>query len=47
VNVNPRIINVLDPSLVGDWLATPQGETLIVKERVMRKNGIAAFTRGA
>lgn len=32
-----RNINVLDPSIVGDWLATPQGETLIVN--VMRKNG--------
>ena len=34
--VTPRIINVLDPSLVGDYLATPAGERAIVN--VIRRN---------
>ena len=28
--VKPKIINVLDPSLVGDYLDTAQGEELIM-----------------
>ena len=31
-----RIVNVLDPSIVGDYLATPAGERLIVN--VIRRN---------
>ena len=34
--IAPRIINVLDPSLVGDYLATPAGERAIVN--VIRRN---------
>lgn len=34
--ITPRIINVLDPSLVGDFLATPAGEKAIVN--VIRRN---------
>ena len=34
--ITPRIINVLDPSLVGDYLATPAGERAIVN--VIRRN---------
>lgn len=34
--VNQRIINVLDPGMVGDYLATPEGETALVN--VMRRN---------
>ncbi|MCA0871381.1 phage tail tape measure protein [Seohaeicola saemankumensis] len=34
--VAPRIINVLDPALVGDFLATPAGERAIVN--VIRRN---------
>ncbi len=34
--ITPRIINVLDPSLVGDFLATPAGERAIVN--VIRRN---------
>ncbi|PZO71215.1 MAG: hypothetical protein DI640_14530, partial [Sphingomonas taxi] len=34
--VNPRIINVLDPSLIGDYLATPEGETLVTN--IIRRN---------
>lgn len=34
--VNQRIINVLDPAIVGDYLATPEGEQLIVN--VMTRN---------
>ncbi|MBM1222902.1 phage tail tape measure protein [Ponticoccus sp. SC2-23] len=34
--VAPRIINVLDPALVGDYLATPAGERAIVN--VIRRN---------
>lgn len=34
--VNQRIINVLDPALVGDFLATPQGESVLLN--VMRRN---------
>ncbi len=34
--MTPRIINVLDPSLVGDYLATPAGERAIVN--VIRRN---------
>jgi len=33
---NIRIINVLDPSIVGNYLATPDGERVIVN--VMQKN---------
>lgn len=36
VTVNPRIINVLDPSLVGDYLGTAQGEKAIVN--IMQRN---------
>ena len=31
-----RIVNVLDPAIVGDYLATPAGERLIVN--VIRRN---------
>lgn len=34
--VNARIINVLDPALVGDYLSTPEGEQVLVN--VMRRN---------
>ena len=34
--ITPRIINVLDPALVGDYLATPAGERAIVN--VIRRN---------
>lgn len=34
--VNQRIINVMDPAMVGDYLATPEGETALVN--VMRRN---------
>jgi hypothetical protein len=34
--MTPRIINVLDPALVGDYLATPAGERAIVN--VIRRN---------
>lgn len=33
---NNRIINVMDPGIVGDYLATPEGEQVIVN--VMRRN---------
>lgn len=36
VQPNIRIINVLDPSIVGNYLATPDGEKIIVN--VMQKN---------
>lgn len=36
VNVAPRIINVLDPSLVGQWAATPSGEQAIIN--VIQRN---------
>ena len=36
VSVTPRIVNVLDPALVGDYLATPAGEKAIVN--VIRRN---------
>ena len=34
--MSTRIINVLDPSIVGDYLATPAGERAIVN--VIRRN---------
>ncbi|MCG6560857.1 phage tail tape measure protein, partial [Ruegeria sp. 1NDH52C] len=34
--ITPRIINVLDPGLVGDYLATPAGERAILN--VIRRN---------
>lgn len=37
--VNAKIVNVLDPALVGDFLETPEGEQLLVN--VMRRNGDA------
>lgn len=37
--VNQRIINVLDPAMVGDYLATPEGEQVLVN--VMRRNSDA------
>jgi len=36
VQPNIKIINVLDPSIVGNYLATPDGERVI--ENVMQKN---------
>ena len=36
--VNQRIINVIDPALVGDFLATPEGEDVLVN--VISKSGI-------
>lgn len=39
VSVQPKIVNVLDPSLVGDYLATREGERLIVN--VLQRNGVA------
>lgn len=39
VNVNTKVINVLDPSIVGDYLNTSEGERLIMN--VMRKTGNA------
>ena len=30
VSVTPKIVNVLDPALVGDYLNTPQGEELVM-----------------
>lgn len=38
-SVNQRIINVLDPAMVGDYLATPEGEQVLVN--VMRRNSDA------
>jgi hypothetical protein len=35
--VNTRIINVIDPELMGDYLATAEGEQLLMN--VIRKNG--------
>lgn len=35
--VNAKIVNVIDPALVGDYLATPDGEQLIMN--VIRRNG--------
>lgn len=37
--VNQRIVNVLDPALIGDFLETPEGEQVLVN--VMRRNGDA------
>jgi tape measure domain-containing protein len=37
--VNQRIINVLDPAIIGDYLATPEGEQVLVN--VMRRNSDA------
>lgn len=37
--VNAKIVNVIDPALVGDFLETPEGEQVIVN--VMRRNGDA------
>jgi hypothetical protein len=34
--MSTRIINVLDPSVVGDYLATPSGERAILN--VIRRN---------
>jgi tape measure domain-containing protein len=36
VQANNRIVNVLDPGIVGDYMATPDGETLVLN--VMRRN---------
>lgn len=36
VQNNTRIVNVLDPALVGDYLSTPEGEQVLVN--VMRRN---------
>jgi len=36
--VNQKIINVLDPSIVGDFLSSRQGEKVIMN--VMRRNGV-------
>lgn len=36
VQANSRIVNVLDPGIVGDYMATPDGETLVLN--VMRRN---------
>ncbi len=33
---NIRVVNVLDPGMVGDYLATPEGETVLMN--VMRRN---------
>lgn len=38
VTVQPKIVNVLDPSLVGDYLGTREGERLIVN--VLQRNGV-------
>lgn len=38
--VNARIINVLDPAIVGDYLSTPEGEEVIMN--VMRRNSDTA-----
>jgi len=35
-DMSTRIINVLDPSVVGDYLATPSGERAILN--VIRRN---------
>lgn len=35
--VNARIINVIDPALLGDYLATPEGEAEIMN--IIRRNG--------
>jgi hypothetical protein len=35
--VNQRIINVLDPSMVGEFLSTAEGEEVLIN--VMRRNG--------
>jgi|GEM_PF-1708255 tape measure domain-containing protein len=37
--LNARIVNVLDPALVGDFLETPEGEQMLIN--VMRRNGDA------
>jgi hypothetical protein len=34
--VNTRVINVLDPSVVGDYMATPDGERVVLN--IMRRN---------
>lgn len=39
VNVNMRSINVLDPALIGDFLQTPEGETMFVN--MIHRNGEA------
>ena len=36
--VNQRIINVIDPAIVGDYLATPEGEDVLVN--VISRSGI-------
>lgn len=40
VNVEPKIINVLDPSIVGEYLGSPGGERAIMN--VMRRNGVVS-----
>jgi len=37
--VNVKVNNILDPSVVGDYMDTPQGERMIVN--IMRKNRVA------
>ena len=34
--MTPRIVNVMDPRIVGDFLGTPEGEAAIVN--VMQRN---------
>jgi hypothetical protein len=36
--VNQRIINVIDPAMVGDFLSTPEGEDVLVN--IINKSGI-------
>lgn len=42
--VNQRIVNVVDPSLIGDWAASPEGEETIIN--IIRRNP-NAFNNGA
>jgi type II secretory pathway component PulM len=44
--LNARIINMIDPAMVGDYLATPEGEQVIVN--VMHRNAdtFKAFQNG-
>ena len=42
--INQRIVNVVDPSLIGDWAASPEGEEVIIN--IIRKNP-NAFNNGA
>lgn len=42
--VNQRIINVIDPSMVGDFLATPEGEDVLVN--TINRSGILSRSGG-